>query len=231
MLFLFNIISKSRSFVLFSCQIKKKLSKCLAREGNFLACLKHLASSGKIAGTVHKNPLTAETVQKMFEAGELASAETRNPRLLLQTTWFYISLYFGNRGRENQSAMKKSMLPLAVTPSGEEYFELNKEEAGAVLSTKNHTGGLDGTEDHADGKIFASPNSSRCPLQTIKAYLCHLHPEVDALFQRPKEISLRFDPEKDKIWFERKVLGHNSLENMMRNMTERAVILQYYTNH
>ena len=133
--------------------------------------LKHLASGGKIAAMVHKNPLTAETVQKLFEAGELASAETRNPRLLLQTTWFYISLYFGNRGRENQSAMKKSMLRLAVTPAGEEYFELNKDEPGTVLSTKNHTAGLDGTEDHADDKIFAPPNSSRCPLQTIKA-LC-----------------------------------------------------------
>ena len=33
--------------------------------------LKHLASSGKIAATVHRNPLTAETVQKVFEAGEL----------------------------------------------------------------------------------------------------------------------------------------------------------------
>ena len=159
--------------------------------------LKYLASSGKIAGTVHKNSLT--TVQKLFEAGQLASAETRNPCLLLQTTWFYISPYFGKRGRKNQSAMKKSMLRLAVTPSGEEYFELNKDEPGAVLSTKNHRGDLDGTEDHADGKIFASPHSSRCTLQTIKAYLCHLHPEVDALFQCPKDISLRFHPEKDKI--------------------------------
>ena len=103
-----------------------------------------------------------------FEAlpGELASAETRNPLLLLQTTWFYISLYLGKRSRENQRAMKKSMLRLAVTPSGEEYFDLNKDEPGAVLSTKNHRGGLDGTEVHADGKIFASPNSSRYPLQT-----------------------------------------------------------------
>ena len=120
------------------------------------------------------------------------------------------------------------MLRLAVTPSGEEYFELNKDEPGAVLSTKNYRGGLDGTEDHADGKISSSPNSSRCPLQT---YICHLHPEVDALFQRPKDISLRFDPEKDKIWFEKKVLGHNTLENMMRNMTERGGNLPYYTNH
>ena len=38
--------------------------------------------------------------------------------------------------------MKKSMLCLAVAAAGKEYFELNKEEPGAVLSTKNHTGGL-----------------------------------------------------------------------------------------
>ena len=74
--------------------------------------LKHLASTGKIAGTVHKNPLTAEVVQKLFEAGELASAETKNPLALLQTTWFYFSLYLGKRGRQNQSLMKKSVLCL-----------------------------------------------------------------------------------------------------------------------
>jgi len=37
--------------------------------------------------------------------------------------------------------MKKSMPRLAVTASGEEYFEVNKEEPDAMLSTKNHTGG------------------------------------------------------------------------------------------
>ena len=30
----------------------------------------------------------------------------------------------------------------------------------------------------------------------LKAYLCHFHPEVDALFQCPKDISLKFDPER-----------------------------------
>ena len=191
--------------------------------------IKHLASTGKIAGTIHKNPLTPDIIQKLFETGELASAETKNPSALLQTTW--VSLYFGKRGRENQSLVKKSMLRLAVTASGEEYFELNKEEPGAVLSTKNHKGGLDGSEDHADGKIFSSPGSKRCPVQTIKAYLCHLNPEVDALFQRPKDLSVRFSPEKNIVWFERKVLGHNTLENMLKNMTERAGIQPYFTNH
>ncbi|PFX31754.1 hypothetical protein AWC38_SpisGene3449 [Stylophora pistillata] len=73
--------------------------------------------------------------------------------------------------------MKKSMVRLAVTAAGEEYFELNKEEPGPVLTTKNHTGGLEGSEDHADGKIFSSHSSKRCPVQTIKSYLSHLNPE------------------------------------------------------
>ena len=102
---------------------------------------------------------------------------------------------------------------------------------GAVLSTKNHTGGLDGSEDHADGKIFSSPGSKRCPVQTIKLYLPHLNPEVDSLFQRPKEESLRFNPHKDSVWFEKKVLGHNTLENMLKNMSQRAGIQPYFTNH
>jgi len=71
-------------------------------------------------------------------------------------------LYFGKRGRENQSLKKKSMLHQAVTASGEEYmyFELNKEEPGAVLFTKNHSGGLDGSESNAEGKIIFIPKDN-----------------------------------------------------------------------
>ena len=156
---------------------------------------------------------------------------TSDPRVLLQTTWFYISLYFGKRGRENQAAMKKSFLRLVVSPNGEEYFEINKADPGAVLTSKNHTGGLLGTEDHSDGKIFAQPSSAKCPVKTIKAYLSHLNPSIEAFFQRPKEISIRFNPERDAIWYEARKLGHNTLENMLRGMTERAGISPRLTNH
>ena len=195
------------------------------------AYLKHLVGSGKIAGTVHKNPLTAEAVQQLFEKGELTNAETSNPRGLLQTVWFYISLYFGKRGRENQSVLKKSMLRLCITSDGDEYFELNKDEPGTVLSSKNHTGGLEGTEDHLDGKIFAITNLPRCPVKTIKTYLSHLNPNTDRLFQRPKDLTTKFNPNQAIIWYEQEALGHNTLDNMLRNMSERAGILPYYTNH
>ena len=69
--------------------INKKFSICDTIQFNeankaLNSYLKHLASTGKIAGTVHKNPLTAEVVQKLFEAGELACAETKIPLALLR---------------------------------------------------------------------------------------------------------------------------------------------------
>ena len=164
--------------------------------------------------------------------GELANADTRNPRVLLQTAWFFISIYFGKRGRENQHSLKKSMLGLNKTAGGEEFFELNKSEPGAVMSSKNHTGGLDGSEDHSDGKIFPLANSRRCPVEVLKVYLSHLNPKSEALFQRPKDLSsTKFNPETEKIWYEERKLGHNTLENMLRKMTERAEIIPYLTNH
>lgn len=192
--------------------------------------LKHLSSTGKIAGTVHKPALTSEVVNKLYEAGELGDSESTNPRVLLQTAWFYISLYLGKRGRENQSELKNTMLRLIATGE-EEYFELNKMEPGTVLTSKNHTGGLEGTEDHSDGKIFPLQNSTRCPVKTIKAYLSHLNPGNEALFQRPRNVSTRFNPELNQTWYELRKLGHNTLENMLRNMTERAGISPYLTNH
>lgn len=215
----------------------KKFSICdnyLFSEANktLNSYLKQLVSEGKIAGTVHKNPLTSETIKKLYEEGELTDADTRDPRVLLQTVWFFVSIYFGKRGRENQHLLKKSMLRLMKTADGEEFFELNKSEPGAVLTSKNHTGGLDGTEDHSDGKIFALATSRRCPVEVLKLYLSHLNPNSEALFQRPKDLSsAKFNPTTDDIWYERRQLGHNTLENMLRKMTEKAGIVPYLTNH
>ena len=56
------------------------------------------------------------------------------------------------------------MLRVVVTTSGEEYYELNKEEPRAVPSSKNYAGSLDGSEDHVDGKTFSSHGSETSPV-------------------------------------------------------------------
>ena len=77
----------------------------------------------------------------------------------MQTAWLFISLYFGKQGRENQAAMKKSILRLVTTADGAEYFELNR-------------------KDHSNSKIFAVSGSSRYPVEVLKVYLSLLNPDL-----------------------------------------------------
>ena len=135
------------------------------------AFVKDLRKTGKIAGVVHKKPITKQQIQRLYECGELGPANSTNPAQLQRTVWFYLVLYFGQRGRENQRQMKSNMLVFRKTPQGKEYCELNKEVAGSVPSTKNHQGGLHDHEDDSDGKIFAGgfanlprPNHQKLPV-------------------------------------------------------------------
>jgi len=50
---------------------------------------------------------------------------------------------------------------------------------GSLPSTKNHQGSLADPEDESDAKIFAVPESGRCPVKTVKNYLAHLNPTLD----------------------------------------------------
>ena len=192
--------------------------------------LKHLSSSGQIAGTVHKKPLTGELTQTLYEKGQLGDATTQDPRVLLQTSWFFISLYFGKRGRENQSAMKKSMLRLMKSPG--EYFELNKSEPGTVLiRVKIIVAALNAPKIILTGKSFHSQDLQDVLFKVIKTFLSHLNPDINALFQRPKELSSKFNPKSCIVWYDARKFGHNSLENMLKNMTTNAEISPYLTNY
>ena len=114
---------------------------------------------------VHKKTISKQQVEKLFQSGELGP---KNPAQLQRTACFYLGIYFGRRGRENQREMKPAMLTLRATPQGEEYFELNREFPGSLPATKNHQGGLSDTEGESDSKIFSVPESAKCPVKTIK---------------------------------------------------------------
>ena len=161
--------------------------------------VKTLSKKGEIAPTVYKRPLTKEIVESLYEAGEQLDVNTLQPQQLQQTAWFVISLFLGRRGRENQTAMKKYMLIKRQTPSGEKYWELNRQRPGAVLATKKHQEGLTDPQNESDGKIFERPGSLRCPFRIVDKYLSHLHPNCSNLFQRPRTSSKKFDPAVDNI--------------------------------
>ena len=59
------------------------------------AFVKDLRKTGKIAGVVHKKPITKQQIQRLNECGELGPANSTNPAQLQRTVWFYLVLYFG----------------------------------------------------------------------------------------------------------------------------------------
>ena len=73
------------------------------------------AQEGKAGPIVHtEQPITKEQVEQLFRTGQLGECHTQDPAQLLRTAWFYITLYFVKRGRENQRKLTKETD--AVTP-------------------------------------------------------------------------------------------------------------------
>ena len=118
------------------------------------------------------------------------------------------------------------MLSLQSTPQGRQYYELRN-----LLGSKNHQGGLHDSNDASDGKMFAVPNSLRCPVKTAQNYLNHLNPELEIFFQRPREASSKFQAQKDQVWFCNSPIGESTLGNTMKTMSPAAEIIPYLTNH
>ncbi|KAL9982412.1 hypothetical protein ACROYT_G004450 [Oculina patagonica] len=191
------------------------------------AFVKDLKMSGKIEDIVHKKAITKEQVRRLFDSGQLGPADSNDPAQLQRTAWFYVALFFGRRGRENQRLLKRDMLVLGKTPQGIEYYELNRQMPGSLPSAISSDDG----EEESEAKIFAVPGSARCPVNTIKNYLSHLNPASDVLFQRPKDGQrTHFKPE-DLVWYSLSPVGRTVLNSFMKYMSKRAGITPHLTNH
>lgn len=202
------------------------------------AFVKTLRKSGEIAEVVHKGSLTPEIVEKLFQSGQLGPANSKDPSQLQNTVWFYISIYFGKRGRfslgENQRKMTKHMLALRTTLSGRRFFEINRGVTGTLMANSiTHQGVVKSVEEEwSSAKMFECPGSPRCPVETVKNYLLHLHPGAEFFFQKPRALSgAKFNPALDQIWYCNAPLGDRSLGEMMKKMTSRAGIFPYLTNY
>ena len=194
------------------------------------AFVKSLRKSGKIAGTVHRESMTEEHIQQLFESVELGPADSKDPVQFMKTAWLYICIFSRKRGRENQRALHPNILILRKTPQGQDYYQLNTEMPGALPADKNHPGGLTDPEDESDGKIFAVDGSPRCPVQTVKAYLSHLNPVLDVLLQKPRHHCSSFNPDKEPVRFCNSSVGQSTLENMLKEMSKKAGIVPHLTN-
>ena len=190
------------------------------------AICKQMMQEGKVGPTIHKNPITSEQLQQLYKTGQLSEWDTLDPSQLLHTAWFYITFYFGKSERENQRKLTSDMLVLRSTPQGRRYYEFRSH-----FASKNHQGGLTDNPDKSDGKMFEVPNSKRCSVKALESFFKHLNPNRQALFQQPREVSTKFQPQKDEAWYCNSPIGKSTLENMMKNMSISAGIAPHLTNH
>ncbi|CAH3013806.1 unnamed protein product, partial [Porites evermanni] len=135
--------------------------------------------------------------------------------------FFYNPLLWSKRKGKPASIDKIKPKALQNPNSGLEYFKLNRETQGGVFSTKNHQGSLNGTDDPSDGKMFEGKGLAICPVVVVKAYLFHLNPKCEALFQKPST-GPKFKPSSYVIWYSTLPLGHKTIDSMMKNMCLRA---------
>lgn len=85
---------------------------------------------------------------------------------------------------------------------------------GAVLSTKNHQGGVNDNTDEADGKMFEVGGFPPCPIQTMQNFLGNLN---------PRGISPSFKPEEEGVWYCNSPTSENILSNMKQMSTAAGI--------
>ena len=69
--------------------------------------------------------------------------------------------------------------------------------------------------------------SEICPVKLFELYISKLHPEVDYLWQRPKQKIV----EPSGPWYDASPVGRDPLNSAMKNISESAKLSQIYTNH
>ena len=185
--------------------------------------LKSLAKTGVLSSTKHKQALELEDVEQLFAAKQLGND---TPESLVQTAWFYLMLYFGKRGRENQRNMVKEDIVFGKTANGLDYIALRER------ATKNHPGGLLDNEDNSQVIMCEWPeNPERCPVRCIKKYLQKRNPNCPALGQKPRNYSTGKFNESDAVWYCNVPLRKHTLDNLHGRMSKKAGLSSHFTSH
>ena len=132
--------------------------------------------------------LTPEKLKKLYSEGQLDFYNTQNPKILLQTVYFYICYY---TGIGKLSVMRK------VCMNDVEEVVKNGQVIAYNFSLRKHLPTEKGSGPFTINEI---PGKPWCPVLTIREYLSHRNKSVQTFFQKPLTRSQCFG---STIWFKR----------------------------
>ena len=163
----------------------------------------------------HKPSIAKEDLQKLYTGGIFSKDQ---PVTLQNRVFFDIMLHLCRRGRENLRELKTSSFMVKKLPDGVEYVTQVTDEL-----TKNHRE----NDEAEDGGMMLATGTENCPVEAFKLYKSKLNDKLDVFFQKPK----RSTPTDDGPWFDAQVVGIKTLDNKMKNISEKAELSELYTNH
>lgn len=152
---------------------------------------------GGLGNTEHKEPISKEDMEKLYSHRYAFNITT--PVGLQNKVFFEIMLYLCRRGRENLHSQTKNTFAVKTDSTGREYvFQIVSE------MDKNHRVDSVPNDTTGEGRMYALPGNILCPVASFQLYLSKLHPNCEALWQRPLN---SFD-ETCAIWYYKSLLGN-----------------------
>ena len=187
------------------------------------AKIKNLKKDGKGNRPNRAESITFEEEERLWDAGELGAG---SPISLTRTMWWFSSLLFGLRGRDESRKMRWGDIVLKLDENGDEFLEFVERD------TKTRKGDQSAGSRAFAPKIFKNEeNPDRCPVMFYKEYAR----------RRPKEANSDDAPfylavnhkrkENSEVWYMNAPLGKNMLGNLLKMGCEKAGVTGKKTNH
>ena len=179
----------------------------------FHAVSVQLKSEG-LGAVTHKSAIAQEDLQKLYSSKALS---TNTPHGLQNKVFVDFMLHFCNRGRENLREMKISDFEVKTDVGGTKYAIIKDR------MTKNHRENDDTIGQ--GGRMYAVSDSDLCPVKSLEKYI---NDEFEYFWQRPKQGEMH---ENCVAWYDKCVVGKNTLGQKMKRLSEATELSRSYTNH
>ena len=185
---------------------EKKYPFNILKDNEFEKSRKVLAAKRK--SLVHEHgkgnkPQAAQAIDEdeedaLFEAGEFGDS---NPVALQRTVWWFLSLHFGFRARDESRKLRWGDVQLQQQNDGQEVLVWLAERG-----TKTRHGQERGHQRAFQPKIYAT-NTARCPVSFYKKFSSHRPEEMNAP-ESPFYLAVRHNRRSnEEVWYMKAPLG------------------------
>ena len=161
-------------------------------------------------------PQAAQAIDEdeaFFEAGEFGDS---NPVALQRTVWWFLSLHFGFRARDESRKLRWGDVQLQQQNDGQEVLVWLAERG-----TKTRHGQERGHQRAFQPKIYAT-NTARCPVSFYKKFRSHRPVEMNAP-ESPFYLAVRHNRRSnEEVWYMKAPLGQNEIGKFLSTAAKNA---------